>query len=433
MSRCNTTCCDYSKSTTGIGNASGKTICAGDNTAYEILLNPANLPLGTTFSWPDPDGVGPASSGTNVPMGVAGTAHINDVLANVTSAPITVTYVITPSTGTCTGTPQNVVITVNPRPVLVTPQTKTICSGDAVNHEILLTPANQPTGTVFNWPDPDGAGPATAGVNVPMGVAGFPHITDVLTNATSAPITVTYQVTPTGPSGCPGVQRDIVITVTPRPVLVAGQTKTICAGQNTAYEILLNPANLPAGTVFNWPDPDGAGPATAGVNVAMGAPGTPHINNVLTNGTGGPITVTYVVTPSVNGCAGTPGNVVITVNPAPVLVNPQNKTICSGDNAAKEILLNPANLPVGTVFNWPDPDGAGPATAGVNVPMGTPGLPHITDVLTNNGTAPITVTYRVTPSGPSGCPGVPRNIVITVRPRPVLAAGQAKLFVVVIR
>jgi gliding motility-associated-like protein len=403
-----------------------KTICSGDNTAYEILLNPANLPAGTTFSWPDPDGAGPATAGVNVPMGVAGTTHINDVLVNATSAPTTVTYVVTPSTGTCTGTPVNVVITINPRPVLVTPQAKTICSGSNVAYEILLTPANQPAGTVFNWPDPDGAGPATAGVNVPMGVAGTIHINDILTNATTAPITVTYQVTPTGPSGCPGVQRDVVITVTPTPVLVAGQAKTICSGANTAYEILLNPANLPAGTVFNWPDPDGAGPATAGVNVPMGVAGTTHINNVLTNATGAPITVTYVVTPSVSGCAGTPGNVVITVNPAPVLVFPQNKTICSGDNVAKEILLNPANQPAGTVFNWPDPDGAGPATAGVNVPMGAAGTLHINDVLTNATSAPINVTYVVTPSGPSGCTGVTRNIVITVRPRPVLVTPQAK-------
>ena len=37
-----------------------------------------------------------------------------------------------------------------------------------------------------------------------------------------------------------------------------------------AYEILLNPAGLPTGTLFSWPDPDGAGPATAGVNVPAG-------------------------------------------------------------------------------------------------------------------------------------------------------------------
>ena len=65
-------------------------------------------------------------------------------------------------------------------------------------------------------------------------------------------------------------------------MLAASQGKTICDGDNVAYEILLTPVNTPAGTVFNWPDPDGTGPATAGVNVPMGIAGTTHINDVLT-------------------------------------------------------------------------------------------------------------------------------------------------------
>ncbi|MFM9838162.1 MAG: PKD-like domain-containing protein, partial [Cyclobacteriaceae bacterium] len=398
-----------------------KTICSGDNAAYEILLAPLNLPLGTTFSWPDPDGAGPATAGTNVAMGVAGTTHINDVLTIGTTT-TTITYVVTPTTGSCPGIPQNVSITVNPTPVLVAGQSKTICPGDNTAYEILLTPLNLPLGTTFSWPDPDGAGPATAGTNVAMGVAGTTHINDVLTNATTAAITITYVVTPTTGS-CPGTPQNVVITVSPTPVLVAGQSKTICSGDNTAYEILLTPLNLPLGTTFSWPDPDGAGPATAGTNVAMGVAGTTHINDVLTTGTTSS-TVTYVVTPSVGTCAGLPQNITITINPKPVLVVGQSKTICSGDNTAYEILLTPLNLPLGTTFSWPDPDGAGPATAGTNVAMGVAGTTHINDVLTNTTTAVITITYVVTPTTGS-CPGIPQNVSITVSPTPVLVVGQS--------
>ncbi|MBI1767561.1 MAG: gliding motility-associated C-terminal domain-containing protein, partial [Bacteroidetes bacterium] len=403
-----------------------KTICSGDNVGYEILLTPANLPAGTVFNWPDPDGVGPATAGVNVPMGVAGTIHINDVLTNVTGAQTTMTYVVTPSVGICAGSPQNVDIKVNPAPALVVGQTKTICSGNNVAYEILLNPANLPVGTVFNWPDPDGVGPATAGVNVPMGVAGTIHINDVLTNVTGAQITVTYVVTPTSGAGCAGTPQNVDIKVDQIPVITAGQTKTICSGDNVNYEILLTPANIPAGTVFNWPDPDGVGPATAGVNVAMGPAGTIHINDVLTNVTGAQITVTYVVTPSEGVCTGTPENVDIKVDPAPVLVAGQTKTICSGDNVGYEILLTPANLPAGTVFNWPDPDGAGPATAGVNVAMGAAGTIHINDVLTNVTGAQITVTYVVTPTSGAACAGAPKNVDIKVNPAPVLVLGQTK-------
>ena len=114
------------------------------------------------------------------------------LLTNSTAAPITITYVVTPSVGTCLGTPVDIDIVVDPfpAPVLVTPQSKAICSGDNVAYEILLNPANQPAGTLFNWPDPDGAGPATAGTNVVMGVAGTTHINDILVNITNAPIAV---------------------------------------------------------------------------------------------------------------------------------------------------------------------------------------------------------------------------------------------------
>ena len=317
--------------------------------------------------------------------------------------------------------------TVNPLPVLVNGQVKTICSGQAVNYEVLLVPANTPAGTLFNWPDPDAGGPATAGVNVTADPLGKLHITDVLTNTTGANTTVTYNITPTSAAGCPGTLRTVVVTVNPEPVLVAGQVVTICSGQSVNYEILLNPLNLPAGTVFNWPDPDGAGPATAGVNVAMGIAGTKHILDVLTNVTGSPITVTYNITPrSGAGCNGTARTVVVTVNAAPVLVAGQVKTICSGQAVNREILLTPANLPAGTVFNWPDPDGGGPATAGINVPMGVAGTLHITDVLTNTSGLPTTTTYTIIPTSGAGCNGAPRTVVVTVNPAPNLVAGQTK-------
>lgn len=408
-------------------NPQTKTICSGDPVNREILLTPANSPAGTMLSWPDPDGVGPASSG-NIAADPAGTLHITDVLTNLTGANTTVTYVITPTSAAgCVGTNRNVVITVNPAPVVTAGQTKTICSGDNVNHTITLTPAGLPAGTLFTWPDPDGGGPATA-----RAVASTAPIGDVLTNTTGADITVTYQVTPVGPGGalgsCTGATVPIVITVRPSPVIVAGQTKTICSGQAVNKEILMSPLNLPANTVFNWPAPtmSAGGPqGVAGVNVPVGVAGTNHITDVLTNTTGLPITATYFVTPSAPAgvCTGTMRTVVITIDPAPVIQPAQTKAICSGQAANKEILLSPVNLPAGTVFNWGMPvmsAGAPQGSPGVNVPMGAAGTNHITDVLTNPTGAPITATYTITPSSTiTGCVGAPTDVVITINPLPV--------------
>ncbi len=403
-----------------------KTICSGASVDREILLTPANSPAGTTLSWPDPDGAGPATA-KSIAADPIGTLHITDVLTNFTGANTTVTYVVTATSAAgCASATQNVVITVNPAPVVTPLQAKTICSGAAVNHPITLTPAGLPAGTLFSWPDPDGAGPGTA--------RAFPGTTaqigDVLTNTTGADITVTYAVTPRGPGGalgiCTGATENIVITVRPAPVINVGQTKTICSGDAVNKEILMTPLNLPVGTVFNWPIPTMSGgpvQGTAGVNVPMGVAGTNHITEVLTNTTGVPITATYTVTPTAAGCSGTARTVVITVNPAPVIPAGQTKAICSGQAANKEILLSPANLPANTVFNWGLPvmsGGAPQGSPGVNVPMGVAGTTHINDILTNVTGAPITATYTVTPASTlTGCVGTPRTVVITINPLPV--------------
>ncbi len=152
------------------------------------------------------------------------------------------------------------VITVDPAPVILAAQTKTICSGDLVDLEILLSPVNMPAGTTFDWPLPvmsDLSVQGSTGVNVAADPLGTLHITDPLVNTTGAPITATYTITPTGPAAglCLGAAVDVVITVDPAPVVLAAQTKTICSGDLVDYEILLSPPNLPAGTTFDWPLP----------------------------------------------------------------------------------------------------------------------------------------------------------------------------------
>ncbi|NOT73718.1 MAG: T9SS type B sorting domain-containing protein [Cyclobacteriaceae bacterium] len=337
-----------------------KTICSGQTTNYEVLLSPLNAPAGSTLTWPAPVvSAGPAQGAAGTILAdPAGTKHINQTLTNLTGAPITVTYTVTPSSAfACAGAPVDIVFTVNPAPVITAGQVKTICSGDPVNLEVLMTPANTPAGTRFSWPVPTvSAGPiqGNLGAAVAADPAGTLHLTDVLTNVTGNNITVTYNITPTSnaPASCAGALTPVVITVRPAPNLVSGQVVTICSGQNVNREILLTPANLPAGTTFTWPDPDGAGPANGQlVDLPMGAAGTKHIMDVLTNFTAAPINVTYVITPkSGAGCLGTPRNVVVTVNPLPgtnAVSGPG--TVCAN---ATTTLLYQVTPNTGSSYNW---------------------------------------------------------------------------------
>ncbi|MFZ4413725.1 MAG: PKD-like domain-containing protein, partial [Bacteroidales bacterium] len=89
------------------------TVCSGAN----FTVTPLNgvdgiVPTGTIYSWPAPGGTGftggVPSSGS--PTSISGT------LVNTTSNPVSATYIVTPISGSCTGSTFTVTVTVNPTP-----------------------------------------------------------------------------------------------------------------------------------------------------------------------------------------------------------------------------------------------------------------------------------------------------------------------------
>jgi gliding motility-associated-like protein len=352
--------------------------------------------------------------------------HITDNLINFTGVPITATDSVTPTSSFgCVGATEDIVITIAPEPVVAPGQTKTICSGQSADFEILLTPLNMPAGTLLDWPVPvmsDGSAQGSAGSSIAADPAGTLHITDVFMNTTGVPITATYDITPSN-GACLGATETVVITIDPGPVVLPGQTTTICSGDPVNMEILLTPANLPAGTTLDWAAPtmsDGSIQGSAGVGVSADPAGTIHITDILINQTGAPITAVYTVTPTNGLCVGGAESIVVTIEPEPVIQPGQVKSICNGDAVNVEILLNPLNTPAGSTFDWPAPTmSAGPpqGTAGVNVAADPAGTLHITDILNNVTSSPITATYSVTATSGS-CSGATVDIVITIVPDP---------------
>lgn len=328
-----------------------KTICGNERVDLEILMNPANQPANTEFSWPDPDGAGPALAASGVLMGTPGTFHITDLLVNNGSSNITVTYVVTPTVGLCVGLPENIVITVRPAPVVANGQAKTICSGDLVGHEILLSPANQPAGTTFSWPDPDGTGTGTSRLNVAADPAGTLHINDQLFNGTGAPVQIVYSIISRGTNGCFGVVRDINITVNPGAIAEAGNAQAICSNGTATltgssigglatsgtWSIVTGPTGgdgiITNGTATATPatatfrasvagdyslqlitdDPAGACGAVADVVViTVKSPGDPS----CTGGTGTCASVNIAPLPTPATCNNSDGAVLFSINPA---------------------------------------------------------------------------------------------------------------------
>ncbi|MBN8650146.1 MAG: gliding motility-associated C-terminal domain-containing protein [Cytophagales bacterium] len=408
-----------------ITSVASRTVCSGTNVAVAHTLT-SNV-ASTTYNWEVINITGSVIGSIFGDL-ANGVTTINQTLFNTSGVNATVTYRITPigpAPDNCPGTPQNFTVTVNPQPVIQANQAKTICSGASVAREILLTPANLPGGTLFNWPDPDGAGPASAGINIPMGVAGTSHINDVLVNLTNAPIVVNYVITPTSGAGCVGAAETIVITVNPQPVGHTDNTPIACSGLAIGYNLQANIANtgaggnnLVAGTTYSW-----VALANGFVTGESIAPQTGSvITDVVTNITNADQVVQYNVTPTSSaGCVGTPFTVGVTVRPEPRGFNDNTPIICSDATVNYNLATNIGNtgaggnnLVTGTTYSWIAASNVSVAGESTTAQTGS----IITDALNNITNSNQVVTYTVTPTSAQGCAGIPFTVAVTVRPEP---------------
>jgi PKD-like domain len=397
--------------------------------------------IASNYSWViPPGGITGAISGATV--GQTGSGDLSTTftggaaLRNLSGAVGSVTFNVTPTATVsgCVGTTQAIVVTINPEPSLVAAQTKTICSGQAVNYEILTSPLNLPSGTTFSWPAPimsDASSQGSPGTNISAGVAGTPHILDVLTNQTSAAITATYTITPTSGGGCLGTPRTVVITINPEPIVSNGLNNTICSDTATGLTLTTAGGSVAANN-WNITGVSLSGGLTASAsNVlipALGVNSTYLSNDKYSNLTNAAGTVTYTVVPvSASGCAGASRVITFTINPEPALSASLDATVCS--DAISGITLNTTGTSVAAVsYNIVGKTVApGLIQGGSNavIGAGVTGVPNsyiINDTYTNTTNGSLTVVYQVVPVSGLGCPGdPPKSVTLTILPEPVVS------------
>lgn len=286
--------------------------------------------------------------------------------------------VFTPGTTTnytVTGTDANgctntdpVTVTVLSNAPIVASADVTICNGDQTN----ISAAG---GVSYTWNQGLGAG---QNFNV------------------SPTTTTTYTVTGTDANGCVGTDQ-VVVTVSPVPTVNAVANQTVCANSNTTA---INFSSVPAGASFTW--------TNSNSTIGLAASGSGNIASFTGLNAGASAEVaTITVTPTLNGCPGTPLNFTITVNPLPTVNAVPNVVVCA--NSATTQIDFASNLP-GTTYSWTNSNPAIGLAANGNGSIAS-------FTATNGGAAPITATITVTPTT-NGCTGAPTNFTITVNPLP---------------
>lgn len=368
---------------------SSQTVCSG--TAITTIALSGSVPS-TTYTWTR------NNNATVTGIAVAGSGDISGTLTNTTLSPVTVTFTITPHANGCTGTPVAVTVTVDPSPdALATPASQVICSGNNITNIVLSSTVPL---TSYTWTR-NNTGTVTG-----IAASGSGDITGALTNITSSPVTVTFTVTPTA-AGCTGGNISATVTVDPLPNAIATpSSQTVCSGAAITTIALTSAVS---GTTYSWTRDN-----TASVT-GIAASGNGNISGSLTNTTLSPVTVTFTITPSANGCPGTPITATVTVDPAPdAFATPSSQSICSGASITTIALSSS----LASTYTWTRNN-----TVSVTG-IAASGSGNISGSLTNTSSSPVTVTFTITPTA-AGCPGAPITATVVVNPTPNAVATPA--------
>jgi gliding motility-associated-like protein len=360
--------------------------CNGSNTTAITLTGTVT---GATYNW--------TNNNTATGLGASGSNTIPAFVAtNNTTAQITSTITITPTTSTCPGPPKIFVIKVNPIPSVTAPADQTFCNG---TNTTAITLIGNVAGATYNWTNNN--------TTIGLGASGSNSIpVFVATNNTNAQITSTITVTPTF-NGCPGPTKIFVIKVDPTPSVTAPPDPIFCNGVTTT-NITLTGTVL--GATYNWTNNNTA--------TGLGASGSNTIPAfVATNNTTAQITSTIIITPTASTCPGPPKIFVIKVNPIPSVTAPADQIFCNGANTNAITITGSVT---GATYNWTNSNTAtGLGASGSNT------IPVFT--ATNNTNAQISSTITITPTT-SGCPGPAKIFVIKVDPAPSVTVPLDQIF-----
>ncbi|MCA6486028.1 MAG: hypothetical protein IM547_11545, partial [Chitinophagaceae bacterium] len=371
-------------------------VCSGSNFSVQPTgPQQGTVPNGTLYTWLAP--VAPGITG-----GAAGSllSAINGNLVNTTSTLASITYQVSPVSGSCTGSNFTLTIFVKPVATIGAMLTAT-CSGNAFT----VSPQNTvngtiPAGTKFTWGLPQGTG-FTNGANGTMQTA----INGNLINTTTSTVTATYSVTPIS-DNCTGNVFTLTVQVQPNPALSSLTSgNPICSGEIFSY----TPTSATPGAGYSW-----TYIPTSGLTAGSPFTGTGNISQLLTNSTTAPITATYWYTITANGCT-SPLTTAVTVQVKPT------PTLSS--------TLTPPNIYTGTVFNYTAIGNvagtsfswtrAALSSINNNIP-GTGSSAIIQEVLTNSSKVLVAVPYRVQMTA-AGCSNT-QTVTVNVVPDLVLSS-----------
>ncbi|MGA1977623.1 MAG: PKD-like domain-containing protein, partial [Bacteroidales bacterium] len=362
-----------------------RTICFGDATTLTVTSTPAG-----TITWYADPGLTTVLASDPNPGPYTYTPTISSAGAY--------TYYVTDQSTTglmCMSPATTVTLTVKetlPQPGAISGPTQVCYSSTGNVFSVAANPPTEPTGgaTQYIWTVPAGwtitAGQGTKAITVTAGTT---------TGAQTISMTDQYITAPT----CTSTAQTFATNLNPVATINSASTGYACSGSPYTYTA----TSATGGCTFAW-----TRAVVAGISNGAGSGATATISETLNNTTNGPVNVAYIITPTINGCSGTPFTLTVTVNPVAEVDQPTNYYFCKGNPGA--VNFTTTNTGGTMTYSWTN----------TNTSIGLPatGTGNISFTATNGGTSPITGTIVVTPTytNGTGCTGSAKTFTITINP-----------------
>lgn len=342
--------------------AKSDTICAGNTTTLTASGSTGAI------QWYD------AKTGGNLLY--IGKSYTTPVLFTSTAY-----YIQASSVSGCASPRTEVDVTVYPVVTITSATTSAVCSGTPLNYTItsnIVSAYSWSRATVAGISNPSVANSQTTGL-----------INDTLINTGNVPVNVTYVITPLLANSCTGTPFNLTVTVYPPITIISPDNELLCNGTNVNYTLYLSyqPQSL------TWSRAQVDGISNSPLSVQYGA----SIQETLTNTTNKPIDVHYIFSITTGGCPSSSFDLTVKVNPTPSVTSDTVGYACSGIPQNYIITSNVDSV----AFMWSR--AAVPNISNAAVTDQLSGI--INETLINTGTAPVVVTYKITPLI-NGCPGV---------------------------
>ena len=378
-----------------IASPSSERIC--NNTATNIALSTNITGTTVTYSWTASLISGSASGFSNN----SGNS-IQETLTNSGNTEAVVRYTITPSIGSCTGTPITVDITVNPSGQVNDVSDQVVCNNGSTSAINFSTSRTDGT-TTYEWTNDN----TSIGLNA-SGSGDILSFTAI--NSGTTPVTATVTVTPTYTNGslsCEGPSKDFTITVNPTAQVDNPGTQILC--NQAPASVYFTTDRTGGSTSYSWTNDN--------PSIGLGASGNGNLSFTATNTGTSPISANIEVTPTFsNGgenCSGPSETFTITVNPSGQVNTIGDQQLCNG-SATSEVTFSTNRTPGTTTYEWTND------TPSIGLPgSGNGDIPSFTAV--NNGTDLINATITITPYY-EGCAGATEQFIYTVYPTPVVSS-----------